>query len=390
MYAPLTGAQPVASGLGEAVTLLKLPPGDALGEAETFIHLPVSGAPPLVPSDAPPPAPLNAPGARGEAEEMKRPMMIGGMLGLVTALLALWIVWARSTPQDETLGGAGAPALGEQAAKPPAAPKPPTAGEGAANDAVAEGEPPKGAIAAGVDCYPDDDGDGFGRKGARPERYAGSVCPKRTAPKEGDCGDTDSSVKPGAKELCDGVDNDCSGERDDSKQYRDDNSDGKKDCGQSGPDSKSRVAVAYSWDKGTKQDEYLRITVAPPAGWKCKNHLVFSGDVQGRSLKRTFSAPSQTLICGIGFEGARLPNSIPPCVEGMTIAAKADSVAVEASCCIQNSGSYQRFKGSGDLDDMESCEYLRTSEVIRVKPAAALNTPPMPPPSPTPDGVSPP
>ena len=76
---------------------------------------------------------------------MKRPMMIGGMLGLVTALLALWIVWARSTPQDETLGGAGAPALGEQAAKPPPAPKPPTAGEGAANDAVAEGEPPKGA-----------------------------------------------------------------------------------------------------------------------------------------------------------------------------------------------------------------------------------------------------
>jgi hypothetical protein len=148
--------------------------------------------------------------------------------------------------------------------------------------------------------------------------------------------------------------------------------------------------VAYSWDKGTKQDEYLRITVAPPAGWKCKNHLVFSGDVQGRSLKRTFSVPSQTLICGIGFEGARLPNSIPPCVEGMTIAAKADSVAVEASCCIQNSGSYQRFKGSGDLDDMESCEYLRTSEVIRVKPTAALNTPPKPPPSPTPDGVSPP
>jgi len=59
--------------------------------------------------------------------------------------------------------------------------------------------------------YPDPDGDGYGLS-LLPMEACGPEAGTSVTP--GDCDETDAAVNPGAEEVCDGVDNDCSGEAD--------------------------------------------------------------------------------------------------------------------------------------------------------------------------------
>jgi hypothetical protein len=60
--------------------------------------------------------------------------------------------------------------------------------------------------------YPDDDGDGFGR--AIGELETACTPPAGYVENDADCDDRNAAVKPGAVELCNGVDDDCDGKVD--------------------------------------------------------------------------------------------------------------------------------------------------------------------------------
>jgi hypothetical protein len=68
---------------------------------------------------------------------------------------------------------------------------------------------PNGALA-----YRDADVDGYGDTGVTLESCDGSIPPGYVAA-GGDCNDQSGSAHPGALEICDGLDNDCSGVADD-------------------------------------------------------------------------------------------------------------------------------------------------------------------------------
>jgi hypothetical protein len=101
--------------------------------------------------------------------------------------------------------------------------------------------PPVGYVANSTDCddndplekpgqvwYDDTDNDGYGQTGAasitqclRPTGYRAAVELLATS---GDCNDNNAAIKPGATEVCDGVDNDCDGSTDEgvlTTYYRD-------------------------------------------------------------------------------------------------------------------------------------------------------------------------
>ncbi|MEW6434085.1 MAG: putative metal-binding motif-containing protein [Myxococcota bacterium] len=57
--------------------------------------------------------------------------------------------------------------------------------------------------------YPDVDGDGFGAAGASPQASCSAVAGKVT--NNTDCNDSNAAIKPGATEVCNGVDDNCAG-----------------------------------------------------------------------------------------------------------------------------------------------------------------------------------
>ncbi len=59
-----------------------------------------------------------------------------------------------------------------------------------------------------VTYWVDADGDDYGADGTE-QRYC--VPPDGTSPRDGDCNDDNSAINPGATELCNGIDDDCSG-----------------------------------------------------------------------------------------------------------------------------------------------------------------------------------
>ena len=59
--------------------------------------------------------------------------------------------------------------------------------------------------------YADSDGDGYGKASSS---VTACAAPTGYVAQSGDCDDTNSTVYPGAPELCDGLDNNCNGEVD--------------------------------------------------------------------------------------------------------------------------------------------------------------------------------
>jgi len=71
--------------------------------------------------------------------------------------------------------------------------------------------------------YPDEDGDGYGDPAGEVLRCSGG---SGWVANDSDCDDSDALVNPDAREVCDGVDRDCSGEIDDPRWWYDGDGDG--------------------------------------------------------------------------------------------------------------------------------------------------------------------
>ncbi len=89
-----------------------------------------------------------------------------------------------------------------------------------------------------VSWYPDEDGDGFGAVPASGEGVVISCAPVAGySTRSSDCDDTDANVRPGQREICNGIDDDCNGRADagalGSGDFEDDDQDGFADvtCG---------------------------------------------------------------------------------------------------------------------------------------------------------------
>lgn len=406
VISPLATAQSDSSWRSDAEPPSNLLPPSALSEAETRLNIPVPTVAQLAALAAPPTAvhEVTTQSRDGELpptqppDEFKRPLIIGGLVGLIAALLALAIVWSRAAPSLPAKGGLELPTAHEQRAASPAAPvlSPAAPGGVDAIKDVARSEEGATEPLAGVvkgRCYTDKDQDGYGHK-APQDSLAGGECPAGTAPRGGDCNDNDSLVSPGAEELCDQRDNNCNPTVDDNDNLRDDNKDGKLDCLQTDPGAgMGRLKISGEVKGGANgQAPYLFIEVSLPEGSRglCKQELRFGRGVSGSQTRQKFTYIAATQKCGVPVAGGALPRGLDPCVKGMSIAEKAEKVAVEAACCMQNQGSYGTYLTTKRVGDMESCEYLQTNSSINVKAGTALNLPLDPPPSSKPSVATPP
>ncbi len=116
--------------------------------------------------------------------------------------------------------------------------------------------------------YVDGDGDGYGAGTVQVLCYGNST-PQGYANTSGDCNDGDAAIKPGATELCDGIDNDCDGLIDEG--FPDFDNDGIKDCMDTDDDNDG-VPDNYDCDQfNNKNNKWLvchngnTICVAEPA-----------------------------------------------------------------------------------------------------------------------------
>ena len=79
--------------------------------------------------------------------------------------------------------------------------------------------PDEGALTAPVPYFVDGDSDGYGTSATA--QVCSSVAPDGYADATGDCDDGNPSVRPGAAESCNGIDDDCAGGPDDGLEFRD-------------------------------------------------------------------------------------------------------------------------------------------------------------------------
>jgi subtilisin-like proprotein convertase family protein len=140
------------------------------------------------------------------------------------------------------------------------------------NDGTADcvdGCPSNAALTAPVTYYLDADGDGFG--GATATTECSTTPPAGYVATSTDCNDASASIRPGAIELCDGVDQDCDGTADEG--FPDSDGDGIKDC--------VDTAITYSMSGGSIPDA---TNATPPVV---------------TPLDRTFTVPAATVTAGI-------------------------------------------------------------------------------------------
>jgi subtilisin-like proprotein convertase family protein len=140
------------------------------------------------------------------------------------------------------------------------------------NDGTADcvdGCPANAALTAPVTYYLDADGDGFG--GATTTTECSTTPPAGYVATSTDCNDASASIRPGAIELCDGVDQDCDGTADEG--FPDSDGDGIADC--------VDTAITYSMSGGSIPDA---TNATPPVI---------------TPLDRTFTVPAATVTAGI-------------------------------------------------------------------------------------------
>ncbi|MHC1744626.1 MAG: MopE-related protein [Syntrophobacteraceae bacterium] len=147
-------------------------------------------------------------------------------------------------------------------------------------------------------CYMDGDGDGYGAGASQSDAWS---CPSGQAPNNFDCNDGNAGIHPGATEVCDGIDNNCSGQADEGcvTWYRDADGDGYGDPGDSvvaieqppgyvandtdSDDTDGNIHPGTVWYKDVDNDQYsdgmTESSGTRPAGYKLPSELdSVSGD----------------------------------------------------------------------------------------------------------------
>ncbi|MCK6523641.1 putative metal-binding motif-containing protein, partial [Myxococcota bacterium] len=342
----------------------------ALSSSPTLIHIPRATAAelaalPSVATSQEPTPPVDASLTASQADNQRgRSMVIAASVGLLAALLALWIIWHRSiTPnhlpeRSERALGASGPAT----VAPQALPRPQEDPPAAAGPEVGEAPPAK---APSVDCYPDQDRDGFWAKGARPERVEGNECPQYTAKQEDknrdkfDCNDGSAQDYPGASERCDGWDNDCDGEE--FLGDRDDDKNGEIDCRQE-DFGKKHMKVSASPLGGPGNPNYsLEIQVGLPEtavkGATCTPYLIVENRESGK-MAGTLKRGDGEWTCHVPI-GDSTPLGERCFPKGKRLVPGDEEVNYTVSCCFFDKSSYGRYQSDGykDPEKRLTCEF---------------------------------
>ena len=158
---------------------------------------------------APAPQPSRSPGpeASGLSDalerlgERPRILLLVGIAVAVAVLSSILLGWLMSGGSGD--GGQASPQ------SPPAASGGPGDGTPAGVSGAATAEPQPGSMGP-VDCYVDQDKDGYGAE-AVPGSPVQTCTGEGVSVEGGDCDDGAATVNPGATEICDGLDNDCDG-----------------------------------------------------------------------------------------------------------------------------------------------------------------------------------
>ncbi|MCP3139509.1 putative metal-binding motif-containing protein [Pyxidicoccus xibeiensis] len=152
-------------------------------------------------------------------------------------------------------------------------------------------------------AYPDVDRDGHGKKDATAERFCGAVPAGYTTGAADDCDDSRMSVRPGAQELCNDVDDDCDGTEDEdyAAQLGMACTTSQKCAGRNICDTSTGTAVTCmgtedptAWYLDGDSDNYGGATVVQSCQRPSERHLAQGGDCNDGNR---FTRPGAQELC---------------------------------------------------------------------------------------------
>lgn len=333
----------------------------ALNSSPTLIHIPRATAADRMPPPAVAKSSEHTPleDAPLEAHEVDnhrgRSMVIAASLGLLAALLALWIIWNRSTTVQELPRG-DEQALEASGPSPVPVSDPPSAPKEPSPAVRSDGGEVTPKTEQSVACYRDDDHDGYWAKGAKPTLQVGEKCPRGKVEENEDnsgkfdCDDLKPGDNPGARERCDGHDNDC--DREVFLGDQDDDKNGELDCLQR-DFGRMHMRVSASPVGGPGNPNYsleikVRLPEAAAQGATCTPYLIVENKGSGK-MTGTLKRGDGEWTCHVPI-GDSTPLGNRCFSKGKRLVAAGEEVDYTVECCFFNENSYDTYKLNGYKD----------------------------------------